>query len=73
MKKSREEALSRPKEMIEPQMVASGAEIVPLEFPSTGHPWADFAGTLKFEPFAEAWRRAMAEYRSKAEADPDLP
>jgi predicted RNase H-like HicB family nuclease len=69
---TREEALRRLAELIA-HHIAAGAEIVSLDLPTTEHPWAPFAGTLKDEPLAEAWEQAMAEYRRNIEADLEAP
>lgn len=68
---TREEALQRFEEKIA-QQIAAGAEIVSIDLPTTEHPWAPFAGTLK-EPLTEAWKQAMVEYRTRVDADPEAP
>ena len=69
---TREEAIRRLEEQIA-QHIAAGAEIVSIDLPTTEHPWAPFAGSIKDEPLTDDWKQAMAEYRTSVEADPGAP
>lgn len=66
---SREEALGNLRDQIE-HKIRSGVEILTLEVDTAGHPWKQFAGTLKDEPLFEEWVQAMAQYRVSIDDDP---
>jgi hypothetical protein len=69
---TRDEALQRLRDLIA-QRIPAGAELVSLCIPTTGHPWASFAGDLKDDPLLESWKEAMADYRRQMDDDPDVP
>jgi hypothetical protein len=66
------EALEKLRDLLASRL-AAGARLVSLEVPGEGNPWAKAAGMYKDEPLFDEWCRAMAEYRQRAEEDPDYP
>ncbi len=69
---TREEALAKLKEQFQTRL-SNGAELVPLEVPPPLHPWLEFAGMFKDDPYFDEWQEAIAENRRKADEDPDIP
>jgi predicted RNase H-like HicB family nuclease len=70
--RTRDEALAKLKEQLQTRL-RNGAEIVPLELGPETHPLAEFVGMFKDDPMLGEWKEAMAEYRRKIDANPDLP
>jgi hypothetical protein len=72
---TREEALARLRTKIEGRLKngtdKNGTEIVALDVGRPSHPWIEFAGMFKDDPWIEDWVRSMAEYRQQVEEDPD--
>jgi hypothetical protein len=68
---TREAALANLKEQFKARL-GNGAEIVPLEVAPEPHPLAEFAGMFRDDPLIEEWKQSMAEYRRKADRDPDI-
>ena len=68
---TREEALARLREEIQALFKKSGTEVVALEIGHDPHPWLEFAGMHKDDPWIEDWKRSVAEYRRKVEEDPN--
>jgi hypothetical protein len=68
---TREEALAKLRAKIEKRL-KKGAELVGLEVggPSP-HPWMEFAGMFKDDPWIEDWKRAIEEYRRQVDEDPN--
>jgi hypothetical protein len=69
---TRDAALASLKEQFEARL-GNGAEMVPLEVGVQPHPLAEFVGMFKDDPLLPRWKRAMADYRSKIDREPDLP
>ncbi|HKI37543.1 MAG TPA: hypothetical protein VKA46_37150 [Gemmataceae bacterium] len=66
---TREEALAKLRAKIEKRL-KKGSEIVGLEV-GRPHPWMEFAGMYKDDPWIDDWVQSMAEYRQQVENDPD--
>jgi predicted RNase H-like HicB family nuclease len=66
---TRDEALQNLRQALNGRL-AGGAEILPLEIPST-HPLASYAGVLKDDPYFDEWQQTIAELRRQADEDPD--
>jgi hypothetical protein len=66
---TREEALAKLRAKIEKRL-KKGSEIVGLEV-GQPHPWMEFAGMYKDDPWIDDWVQSMAEYRQQVENDPD--
>jgi predicted RNase H-like HicB family nuclease len=69
---TREEALSKLRAKID-KLLKNGTELVALEVGARVDPWAPFAGMHKDDPWIDDWKRAVEEYRSKVDEDPDAP
>ena len=54
-----------------PKIVYDGTEVVGLEIGSQPHPWMEFAGMFKDDPWIDDWVQSMAEYRQQVEDDPN--
>jgi hypothetical protein len=67
---TREEALAKLRAKIEGRL-KKGAELVGLEVGAVPHPWMEFAGMFKDDPWIEDWKRSIEEYRKKVDEDPD--
>lgn len=68
---TREEALAKLRAKIEKRL-KKGAEIVGLEVSGAStHPWMEFAGMFKGDPWIEDWKRSIEEYRKQVDEDPD--
>src|SRR5436309_779995 len=65
---TREEALAKLKKRLQARL-QNGAELVPLELTPAPHPWMEFAGMFKDDPGIDDWKRSMAEYRRKRDAE----
>ncbi|HEY7328725.1 MAG TPA: hypothetical protein VH592_13865 [Gemmataceae bacterium] len=69
---TREEALAKLKEQLQARL-RNGAEIVALDLTPAKHPWMEFAGMFKDNPLLEEWKKDMARYRRKIDAEADKP
>jgi hypothetical protein len=67
---TREEALAKLRAKIESRL-KNGTELVGLEVGAVPHPWMEFAGMFKDDPWIEDWKRSVEEYRKKVDEDPD--
>ena len=67
---TREEALAKLRAKIQARL-KKGTEIVGLEIGPQPHPWMEFAGMFKDDPWIEDWKKSIEEYRQKVEDDPD--
>jgi predicted RNase H-like HicB family nuclease len=65
---TREEALSKLRAKIESRL-KNGAEVVGLEIGAGPHPWMEFAGMFKGDPWIDDWKRSIEEYRQMVEDD----
>jgi hypothetical protein len=69
---TRAEALAKLRAKIEARL-KNGTEVVHLEIGATPHPWMEFAGMFKDDPWIEDWKRSVEEYRkSKDEGAEEL-
>jgi hypothetical protein len=66
---TREEALAKLRAKIQTRL-KNGTEIVGLEVGAQQHPWMDFAGMFKDDPWMDDWVQSMADYRQQVEDDP---
>jgi predicted RNase H-like HicB family nuclease len=67
---TREEALAKLRAKIQARL-KKGTEIVSLEIGPEPHPWMEFAGMFKDDPWIDDWVKSMAEYRQQVEDDPN--
>jgi hypothetical protein len=67
---TREEALAKLRAKIDGRL-KKGKEVVGLEVGPSPHPWMEFAGMYKDDPWIDDWVRSMAEYRRQVEEGPD--
>jgi predicted RNase H-like HicB family nuclease len=67
---TREEALAKLRAKIESRL-KKGAELVGLEIGAAPHPWMEFAGMFKGDPWIGDWKRSIEEYRQNVDEDPD--
>jgi predicted RNase H-like HicB family nuclease len=67
---TREEALAKLRAKIESRL-KNGTELVGLEIGPSSHPWMEFAGMFKDDPWIEDWKKSVEEYRRKVDEDPD--
>ena len=67
---TREEALAKLRAKIETRL-KKGSELVGLDIAPQPHPWMEFAGMFKDDPWIEDWVQSMAEYRQQVEDDPN--
>jgi hypothetical protein len=67
---TRAEALAKLRAKIQARL-KNGSEIVGLEVGSETHPWMEFAGMLKDDPWIDDWVASMAEHRRHVEEDPN--
>jgi hypothetical protein len=65
----REEALAKLRMKIETRL-KKGTDLVALEIGPLPHPWTEFAGMFKDDPWIDDWVKSMAEYRQEIEDDP---
>jgi predicted RNase H-like HicB family nuclease len=69
---TREEALAKLRAKIQTRL-KKGTEIIGLELGAEPHPWMEFAGMFKDDPWIEDWKQSIEEYRQKVDDDPDAP
>ena len=69
---TREEALEKLRAKIQTRL-KNGTEVVGLEIGPPSHPWLEFAGMFKGDPWIEDWKRSVEEYRRQVEDEPDAP
>ena len=67
---TREEALAKLRAKIEARL-ENGTELIGLEVGGNDHPWMEFAGIFKDDPWIEDWKRSVEEYRRQVDEDPD--
>ncbi len=68
-----DEALGRFRAEIE-RRIAAGAILVNLEVGAIDeNPWMQCAGSLKDDPFFDAWQQEIAEYRREIDENPQCP
>ena len=67
---TREEALARLQAKIQNRL-KNGTEIVGLDVGPQPHPWMEFAGMFRDDPWMDDWVQSMAEYRQQVEDDPN--
>ncbi len=67
---TREEALAKLREKIQKRM-KKGTEVVQLDIGPQPHPWMEFAGMFKDDPWIEDWRKSVEQFRQQVEDDPD--
>lgn len=67
---TREEALTKLRTKIATRL-KKGTEIICLEIGPEPHPWLEFAGMFKDDPWIEDWKKSIEEYRQKIDDDPD--
>lgn len=68
---TREEALAKLRAKIEKRL-KKGAQIVGLDVGGASpHPWMEFAGMFKDDPWIEDWKRSIDEYRKQVDEDPN--
>jgi hypothetical protein len=67
---SRAEALAKLRAKIQTRL-KNGVEIVSLEISPQPHPWLEFAGMFKDDPWIDKWKQSVEEYRQRVEDDPD--
>jgi predicted RNase H-like HicB family nuclease len=66
---TREEALTKLRTKIERRL--KNTEGVSLEIGAKPHPWMEFAGMFKDDPWIEDWKKSVREYRQQVEDDPE--
>src|SRR5437660_8810792 len=49
----------------------NGTELVALEVGVARHPWMEFAGMFKDDPWIEDWKESIRDYRRKVDEDQD--
>ena len=64
------EALAKLRAKIEARL-KKGAELATLEIGADPHPWREFAGMFKDDPWIEDWKRSIEEYRKQVDEDPN--
>ena len=67
---TREEALAKLRTKIHSRL-KNGTHVVGLEIGPQAHPWMEFAGMFKDDPWIDDWVKSMAEYRQQVEDDPN--
>jgi len=70
--RTRDAALAKLKREVGKRL-RDGAELLSLDVdgPARPHPLAEFAGMFKDDPWIADWKRSMAEYRRRKDAEPD--
>ncbi len=67
---SRQEALDKLRAKIQNRL-KNGTELVGLEVGELEHPWMEFAGMFKDDPWIDDWKQSIKEYRQKVDEDQD--
>jgi hypothetical protein len=68
---TRDEAMKNLEQMVS-RRLTNGSQFLTLRVPEEDNPWLAMAGMYDpNDPEVIAWKQAMAEYREKAEADPN--
>lgn len=67
---TRAEALAKLRAKIKGRL-KNGTELIGLEIDAPSHPWMEFAGIFKDDPWMDDWVKSMAEYRQQVEDDPN--
>ena len=67
---TRDEAVANLRTEIQTRL-KNGAEVVPLDIGSEPHPWMQFAGMFKDDPWIDEWKQSIENYRKKVEDNPD--
>src|SRR5262245_45398182 len=67
---TRDEALPKLRRKLAARM-KNGAAILSLELGAEAHPFAEFVGIFRDDPYLDDWKRSMADYRRKIDRDPD--
>ncbi len=68
---TRDEAIAKLRAKIQAKL-KNGTELVALELGPEPHPWMEFAGMFKDDPYFEDVLKIMAENRKRMDADPDV-
>jgi hypothetical protein len=68
---TREEALAKLRAKIQAKL-KNGTELVALELGPQPHPWMEFAGMFKDDPYFDEVVKIMAENRKRMNEDPDV-
>lgn len=70
--RTRDAALAKLKKEVGKRL-RDGAELVSVDLgaPARPHPLAEFAGMFRDDPWIMDWKRSMAEYRRRKDAEPD--
>ena len=67
---TRAEALAKLRTKIQSRL-KKGTELMALEIGPPPHPWMEFAGMFKDDPWIDDWVKSMADYRREIEDDPN--
>ncbi|WP_439629091.1 hypothetical protein [Gemmata sp.] len=67
---TREEVVARLREQLQARL-SSGTEVVSLDVTPGAHPLAQFAGMWADDALSQNFRKSVAKYRRKVDADPD--
>jgi hypothetical protein len=67
---TRDQALEKLREKISIRL-NKGTELVALEIDARPHPWMEFAGMFKDDPWIDDWVQSMEDYRKRIEDDPN--
>jgi|SRR5207237_45561 len=65
---TRKEALAKLRAKIQARL-KKGTELVALEIGPERHPWMEFAGMFKDDPWIDDWVQTMAKHRQQVEDD----
>jgi hypothetical protein len=69
---TRNQAIAKLQEKLQARL-RKGGEIVSVELPPSPHPWMEFAGMFKDDPYFVEVLEIMAENRRKMDRDPEIP
>lgn len=67
---TRSEALGKLRRKIQDRL-SKDSELITLDVGPRPHPWMEFAGMFKDDPWIDDWVQSMAEYRQQVEDDPN--
>jgi predicted RNase H-like HicB family nuclease len=70
---TREEALAKLRVKIEERLKKGEEELVEIEVGTPVHPWMEFAGMFKGDPWIDDWKQSVEEYRKKVNEEDELP